>query len=122
MTKRNFVILIAFGFTSMLIILESCKKDDDIIDSGRTALDHAYECEEVLGPLPKFSCADAVEVPTTKNGSPVTFPTGEEGNGSTNPNECDIHGLLVWLVKQAIKLVGTKVLMRMVLKIQMLYL
>ncbi len=73
----------------MLIMLESCKKDDDIIDSGRNALDHAYECEEVLGPLPKFSCADAVEVPTTKNGSPVTFPTGEEGNGSTNSNDCD---------------------------------
>lgn len=73
----------------MLIMLESCKKDDDIIDSGRNALDHAYECEEVLGPLPKFSCADAVEVPTTKNGSAVTFPSGEEGNGSTNSNDCD---------------------------------
>mgnify|MGYP005622913103 FL=1 len=89
MTKRNFVILMAFGFISMLIMLESCKNDDDIIDSGRTALDHAYECEEVLGPLPKFSCADAIEVSTTKNGSPVTFPSGEEGNGSTNPNDCD---------------------------------
>ena len=66
MTKRNFVVLIAFGFTSMLIILESCEKDDGIIDSGRSALDHAYECEEVLGPLPKFSCADAIEVPQRK--------------------------------------------------------
>ena len=66
MTKRNFVILMAYGFISMLIMLESCKNDDDIIDSGRTALDHAYECEEVLGPLPKFSCADAIEVSTTK--------------------------------------------------------
>ncbi len=89
MTKRNFVISIAFGFTFMLLILESCEKDDGIIDSGRTTLDHAYECEAVFGPLPKFSCADAIEVPTTKNGTPVTFPSGEEGNGSTNPNECD---------------------------------
>ena len=89
MMKRNFVILIAFGFTSMLIILESCKKDDDFIDSGRTALDYAYECEEIFGPLPKFSCADAIEVPTTKNGISVTFPSTEEGNGSTNPNDCD---------------------------------
>jgi hypothetical protein len=38
---------------------------------------------------PKFSCADAIEVPSTKNGIPVTFPGGEEGNGSTNPNDCD---------------------------------
>ena len=59
-----------------------------MIQEGRH-LTIAYECEEVLGPLPKFSCADAIEVPTTKNGSPVTFPTGEEGNGSTNPNDCD---------------------------------
>ena len=70
-------------------MLESCEKDEDIIDSGRTAIDYAYECEAVLGPLPKFSCADAIEVPATKNGIPVTFPSGEEGNGSTNPNECD---------------------------------
>ena len=74
----------------MLIMLESCKKDDDIIDSGRTALDHAYECEAVLGPLPRFSCADAIEVPTTKDGITVTFPAGEEGTGSTNPNDCDL--------------------------------
>jgi len=89
MTKRNFVVLIAFGFTSMLIILESCEKGDGIFNRGRSALDYAYECEEVLGPLPKFSCADAIEVPATKNGNPVTFPEGEEGNGSTDPNDCD---------------------------------
>jgi len=89
MTKRIFVILMSFGFFSMLIILESCKKDDDIIDSGRTALDHAYECEAVLGPLPKFSCSDAIEVPSTKDGIPQTYPVTEEGNGSANINDCD---------------------------------
>ena len=45
------------------------------IDNNRSALDHAYECEAVLGLLPKFSCADAIEVPATKNGMPVTFET-----------------------------------------------
>ena len=49
----------------MLMILESCEKDDGIIDSGRSALDHAYECEGILGPLPKFSCADATMVTYT---------------------------------------------------------
>ena len=55
----------------------------------RTALDHAYECESVLGPLPRFSCADAVEVPSTLNGIPQTYPTTEEGNGSSDPSDCD---------------------------------
>ena len=50
--KRNFVVLMIFGFSAMLMIIESCEKDDGIIDSGRSALDHAYECEGVLGPLP----------------------------------------------------------------------
>lgn len=77
------------GFVSGLIILESCEKGDGIFNRGRSALDYAYECEEVLGPLPKFSCTDAIEVPATKNGNPVTFPEGEEGNGSTDPNDCD---------------------------------
>jgi len=80
MTKRNFVILIAFGFTSMLIMLESCKKED--IDSGRTALDYAYECESVLGPLPEFKYEDAIEIPMTKNGVPLT-------HASDNTSDCD---------------------------------
>ena len=66
-----------------MVVLESCSKEDTDFDSGRSALDYAYECEAVLGPLPKFSCADAIEVPATKDGIPVTFPTNEEGNGST---------------------------------------
>lgn len=89
--KKNIVTLIVFGLISLIVIIESCteKSQDITIDIPRTALDHAYECESVMGPLPKFSCADAIEVPATKNGIPVTFSGGEEGNGSTNPNDCD---------------------------------
>jgi hypothetical protein len=75
--KKNLIILIVFGILSLVMILEACTTDVHDITigtTGRTALDHAYECEAVLGPLPKFSCADAIEVPTTKNGVPVTFP------------------------------------------------
>lgn len=69
-----------------LLIVFSCQKTND----DRTALDHAYACQDVLGPLPNFSCADAIEVPTTKNGTPVTFgPAGDEGAGSANPDDCD---------------------------------
>ena len=87
--KNKVVIILVFSFLISMIILESCTKDNDNIGSGRTALDHAYECEAILGPLPRFSCIDAIEVPTTKDGIPVTFPIGEEGSGSTNPNDCD---------------------------------
>jgi hypothetical protein len=67
--------------------LASCLKDKTY---SRTALEYANECEEIFGPLPKFSCEDAIEVPTTKNGIPVTFNgSGEEGTGSANPNDCD---------------------------------
>ena len=87
--KNKVVIALIFGLFTTILVFESCKKDDDIFDSGRTALDHAYECEAVLGPLPKFSCVDAIEVPATKNGVPVTFPVGEEGTGSATPDDCD---------------------------------
>ena len=87
--KNKALVTLVFGLLTTILILESCNKDDVIIGSGRTALDHAYECEAILGPLPRFSCADAIEVPTTKDGIPVTFPMGEEGSGSTNPNDCD---------------------------------
>lgn len=70
-----------------------CSPTPHDITSGyvpyRTALDYAYECEDALGPLPRFSCADAIEVPTTKDGVPLTFPGGEEGSGSTDPSDCD---------------------------------
>ena len=88
MKNKFLVISSIFGFIISMAILESCSNEDEYIDSGRSALDYAYECEAVLGPLPKFSCADAIEVPATKDGIPVTFPTNEEGNGSTNPNDC----------------------------------
>ena len=88
--KNKFLVIISiFGFVISMVVLESCSKEDTDIDSGRSALDYAYECEAVLGPLPKFSCADAIEVPATKDGISVTFPSNEEGNGSTNPNDCD---------------------------------
>jgi hypothetical protein len=92
--KPIYLLILICGIFSIFIIIESCTKPaHDItlepIDTSRTALDYAYECEEVFGPLPKFSCADAIEVPATKNGIPVTFPSTEEGNGSTNPNDCD---------------------------------
>ena len=75
----------------LIITLDACKKEaHDITIPIRTALDHAYACEDVLGPLPKFSCADAIEVPVTKNGVPVSFGSGgDEGAGSSNPNDCD---------------------------------
>ena len=66
-----FIVLFVF----CLVNTFSCKRDTS---SNRTALDHAYACQDVLGPLPSFSCADAIEVPTTKNGTPVTFgPTAK---------------------------------------------
>ena len=88
-TRVSLLIIVVF-IVSM--ILDACKKEvHDITIPARTALDHAYACEDVLGPLPKFSCADAIEVPVTKNGIPVTsFPGSEEGGiGSANPNDCD---------------------------------
>lgn len=87
--KNQFVALLFLGLLVTIFIFEACETEPFIIDSGRTALDHAYECEIVLGPLPKFSCADAIEVPATKNGVPVTFPVTDEGTGSINPNDCD---------------------------------
>ena len=87
--------LITFLILSSIISFNSCEKHTHDITTtfepatSRTALDHAYACEEILGPLPKFSCSDAIEVPSTQNGVPVTFPSGEEGSGSTNPNDCD---------------------------------
>ena len=50
--------------------------------SGRTPLEHALECEELLGPFPRFSCSDALLVPVTKDGEALT-------NGSWDSNQCD---------------------------------
>ena len=86
--KRNSI----FIFSLVLTVI-SCTPHDITSSyvpvANRTAEVHAYECEDALGPLPRFSCADAVEVPTTKDGVPVTFPGGEEGSGSTDPSDCD---------------------------------
>lgn len=70
MSKRTFTIILTLGIASLLIILESCKKED--IELGRTALEYAYECESVLGPLPEFKYEDATEIPVTKDGVPLT--------------------------------------------------
>lgn len=65
---------------SLLAVWASCNKEPQ--PEGRTALEHAYECEEAFGPLPRFSCEDAIPVPVTKDGVPLT-------RGSFNPNKCD---------------------------------
>ncbi len=86
MRKKKIAIALGFSILTTIIVLNSCRKKN----TGRTALEYAYECEAVLGPLPKFSCADAIEAPTTKNGISVTFPSGnDEGAGSSNPDDCD---------------------------------
>ena len=86
--NRDFLFIVSFVLTII-----SCTPHDITSSyvpvANRTAEVHAYECEDALGPLPRFSCADAVEVPTTKDGVPVTFPGGEEGSGSTDPSDCD---------------------------------
>ena len=69
----------------ILLSLTKCETVDITyvsIDNNRSALDHAYECEETLGPLPKFSCDDAIEVPTTKNGIQLN-------SDSSNYMDCD---------------------------------
>ena len=87
--NRDFIFIFSLVFTVI-----SCTSHDITSNyepvTGRSAEDHAYECEDALGPLPRFSCADAIEVPTTKDGVPVTFPGGEEGSGSTDPSDCDL--------------------------------
>ena len=77
---------LALGLVSASAVWTSCNKEPQ--PEGRTALEHAYECEEVLGPLPRFSCEDAVLVPVTKNGIPLT--PEQAGEGETNdPSLCD---------------------------------
>ena len=52
------------------------------LPSGRPPLEYALECEAALGPLPRFSCADAIAVPVTKDGEPLS-------KGSFDPSDCD---------------------------------
>jgi len=76
--------LITFSFIfSLILYLQACQKQPrDITLVERTALEYAYECESVLGPLPEFKYEDAVEIPMTKNGSALTQP-------SDNSSDCD---------------------------------
>ena len=75
-------------FTFLVLLLCRCTLDPHDITSeygpipGRTALEYAYECEETLGPLPRFSFDDAIEVPTTKNGIQLN-------SDSSNYLDCD---------------------------------
>lgn len=85
MIRINFALVVLFGILSAGLLLESCNKNDNVEpfnDSGRTALDYAQECEAIFGPFPRFSCEDAIPVPATKNGVPIT-------NESWDPNDCD---------------------------------
>ena len=49
---------------------------------GRSAKEYAIECEKIFGPLPSFSCDDAVDIPATKNGVKLT-------HNSFKHNDCD---------------------------------
>ena len=75
-------------FTLLVLLLCRCTIDPHDITSeygpipGRTALDYAYECEDTLGQLPRFSFDDAIEVPTTKNGIQLN-------SDSSNYLDCD---------------------------------
>ena len=75
-------------FTLLVLLLCRCTIDPHDITSeygpipGRTALEYAYECEETLGQLPRFSFDDAIEVPTTKNGIQLN-------SDSSNYLDCD---------------------------------
>lgn len=72
--------LVVLGTTLLLSmsVLFSCKHTP----VGRSALEYAYECESVLGPLPEFRYDQAVEIPMSKNQVPLV-------QGSNNPNDCD---------------------------------
>ena len=84
MKKLTIVSLLFLGLLTTVFIIQSCEKSahDITINGQRTALEYAYECEAVLGPLPKFKYDDAIEIPMTKNGVPLTQP-------SDNANDCD---------------------------------
>lgn len=77
------IILLFSGLIYTLIVLQSCNNEaHDITIVQKTALEYAYECEDVLGKLPNFKYEDALEIPMTKNGIPITQATN-------NSNDCD---------------------------------
>lgn len=80
MGKRYYLTLVILGFIGITISLKSCKKKKSELE--RTALEYAYECESVLGSLPEFKYSDALEIPMTKNGIPLT-------HASDNSSDCD---------------------------------
>ena len=44
-----------------------------------TALYHARQCEKHLGPLPKFTCDDALDIPITQDGKQVAVTASTRG-------------------------------------------
>lgn len=75
MKKQSFWCLFWVSL-STTVFLQACGQQatDSTVgqSNGRTALDYAYECEAVLGPLPDFNYEDAVEIPVTKEGISLT--------------------------------------------------
>ncbi len=57
------------------------EETDTAIPEPGTALYHAYQVAKELGPIPKFTCSDAVVIPITQNGVQVT----EEVDWCDNP-------------------------------------
>lgn len=79
MTKSTSIAFLgALFWVAVTMVWTACNKEPE----GRTALEYAYECESVLGPLPEFRYDQAVPIPISKNGVPLT-------QGSDNPGDCD---------------------------------
>ena len=81
--NKSTISIILFGTISVIFLLGSCQKNaHDISIPVKTALEHAYDCEAVLGLLPEFKYEDAIEIPMLKDGIPLT-------QASDNSNDCD---------------------------------
>ena len=74
--KNKFIVSTFLTALITLLVFQSCDKDEEAT-VVRTALDYAVECEKDLGKFPNFRCEDAIEVPVTQNGVPVTFSDPE---------------------------------------------
>lgn len=65
-------------------MLNGCQKyPRNITMEPRSSLEYAIELEAIFGPLPRFSCSDAIEIPFYKNGNPIP------ADGSWNVQDCD---------------------------------
>jgi len=84
MLKKLTIITLIFTALLTVITLKSCKKiyPHSITFVPRTSLEYAQELETIFGPLPRFSCSDALEIPFNKDGVPIE-------KGSWKVNDCD---------------------------------